>query len=57
MGRIGPCDKAVSLEWGRHYAALQKKGKRPLLMDSLLANTAKMHGLTVVSRNVDDCRG
>jgi predicted nucleic acid-binding protein len=55
--RILPCDTEASLEWGCHYAALQKKGQRPPLMDSLLAATAKVHGLTVVTRNVKDMPG
>lgn len=55
--RILPCDTEVSLKWGCQYAALQKKGQRPPLMDSLLAATAKVHGLTVVTHNVKDMPG
>jgi toxin FitB len=42
-------DRAVAEEWGRMNAA------RPLsTVDSLLASTAKVHGLTLVTRNIAD---
>lgn len=47
--RILAVDHAVAEEWGRMTAV------RPLsTVDSLLAATAKVHGLTLVTRNVPD---
>ena len=47
--RLLPIDEAVALEWG----ALSAGDPLPAI-DGLLAATAKVHGLTVVTRNVDD---
>jgi predicted nucleic acid-binding protein len=48
-GRILAVDHTVAEEWGRMTAS------RPLsTIDSLLAATAKVHGLTLVTRNVID---
>ena len=45
--RILPIDQAVADEWGRMGA------KRPVsTVDALLAATAKVHGMTLVTRNV-----
>jgi len=45
--RILPVDSAVADEWGRMNAS------RPLpVIDGLLAATAKVHGLTLVTRDV-----
>lgn len=50
--RILPVDRAVAEEWGR-IAAL-----RPVsVIDGLLAATARVHGLTLVTRNTADVRG
>lgn len=47
--RILPIDQAVADEWGRMSA------KRPVsTIDALLAATAKVHGMTLATRNVDD---
>src|SRR5262249_31049693 len=47
--RILPVDRAVANEWGRLRAA------RPLpVIDGLLAATAKIHRMTLVTRNTDD---
>lgn len=47
--RILPVDQAVAEEWGRMSA------KRPVsTVDALLAATAKVHGMTFVTRNVAD---
>jgi toxin FitB len=46
-GRILAVDQAVADEWGRMTA------KRPApTVDALLAATAKVHGLTLVTRNI-----
>lgn len=50
--RIIPVTQGVAEEWGRLNAT------RPLpTVDSLLAATAKVHGLTLVTRNVTDIAG
>jgi predicted nucleic acid-binding protein len=47
--RILPIDQAVADEWGRMDA------KRPVsTVDALLAATAKVHGMTLATRNVSD---
>jgi hypothetical protein len=47
--RILPVSEEVALEWGRLNAA------DPLpVVDSLMAATARVHGLTLVTRNVRD---
>lgn len=47
--RILPIDQTVADEWGRMSA------KRSVsTIDALLAATAKVHGLTLATRNVDD---
>jgi predicted nucleic acid-binding protein len=47
--RILPIDRAVANEWGRLNA------NRPLpVIDGLLAATAKIHRLTLVTRNTAD---
>ena len=47
--RILPVGDAVALEWGR-IAALRPRGD----VDGLIAATAVVHGLIVVTRNVAD---
>ena len=51
-GRILPVDHAVADEWGR-LAAIRKVPA----VDGLLAATAKVHGLTLATRNVADIAG
>ena len=47
--RILPVDRAVAYEWGRLNAS------RPLpVIDGLLAATAKIHHMTLVTRNTAD---
>jgi hypothetical protein len=49
--RILPVDEAIAEQWGRF------NGPAPLpVLDSLLAATAKVHGLTVVTRNLKDIK-
>lgn len=40
--------------WGRIFARSQLDGKKPPVIDSLLAATALTHGLTLVTRNEAD---
>ena len=44
-----PVTQDVALEWGRLSA-----GNPPPVIDGLIAATALVHGLTVVTRNVAD---
>jgi toxin FitB len=47
--RILPVDQAVADEWGRMSA------KRPVsTVDALLAASAKVHGMTLATRNISD---
>ena len=49
--RVLPIDAHTATVWG------ELKAERPLLaIDSLLAATAKVHGFTLVTRNVGDIR-
>ena len=48
-GRILPVDDAVALEWGRMSA-----GRPVPVIDGLLAATAKVHRLTLATRNTAD---
>ena len=47
--RVLPVTQEVALEWGRLSA-----GNPPPVVDGLIAATALVHGLTVVTRNVAD---
>jgi predicted nucleic acid-binding protein len=50
--RILPIDQAIADEWGRMAA------RRPVpTVDALLAATAKVHGMTLATRNVSDVSG
>ena len=50
-GRLLPIDARVADRWGR----LMAEAKRPIpAIDSLLAATAALHGLTMVTRNEKD---
>lgn len=53
-GCILPVDSPVAVAWGNYYAAQQQKGHKPPSLDSLIAATALVHGLTVATRNADD---
>ena len=51
QSRILNVDQKISDEWGRLCAV---KGRPVALVDSLIAATAKVHRLSVVTRNVKD---
>jgi toxin FitB len=50
-GRMLPVDVAIADEWGRVLARAEKAGTAGGI-DALIAATAKVHGLQVVTRNV-----
>lgn len=49
-----PFDLAAAREWARMMVRLQEQGRPLPLPDSMIAATALVHGLTVVTRNVRD---
>jgi toxin FitB len=52
--RMLPVDRSVAHRWGVLRAQAEVKGRPLPVVDGLLAATALEHGLTVVSRNVED---
>jgi len=53
-GRIAPIDGAVADEWGRLVARREGTGSPIPAMDALIAATARVHDLTLVTRDVSD---
>lgn len=53
-GRIALIDGAIADEWGRLVAQREISGKSIHAMDAFIAATARVHGLTLVTRNVSD---
>lgn len=53
-GRIALIDGAVADEWGRLVARHEAGGRPIQAIDALLAATAQVHGLTLVTRNESD---
>jgi hypothetical protein len=53
-GRILSIDKAIIDRWGRLRGTALRKGRTFPVIDSMLAATALTHGLTIVTRNVED---
>ncbi|MDA0322652.1 MAG: type II toxin-antitoxin system VapC family toxin [Verrucomicrobia bacterium] len=49
-----PWDAAVGLRWAKLLAELRQSGQTIPIKDSLIAATALVHGLTVVTRNTAD---
>ena len=49
-----PWDAAVGLRWAKLLAELRRSGQTIPIKDSLIAATALVHGLTVVTRNEPD---
>jgi predicted nucleic acid-binding protein len=49
-----PLDTEVLKTWGEFYASHEAKGLNLGVLDSLIAATALVHGLTVVTRNTSD---
>lgn len=55
--RILPVERSVSLEWGRICGEAERIGKRRPAIDALIAATAFVHKMKLVTRNVDDMAG
>ncbi len=55
-GRILPLTNAIAERWGRLEAKRQRLGLALNIADGQIAATALEHGLTIVTRNVDDFR-
>lgn len=49
-------DAETALEWAALLADLRRKGRAMPVKDSLIAATARQHGLTVATRNLPDFR-
>ncbi len=52
--RILPIDDQAAMIWGELTAAAQANGRTVPAIDGLIAATALRHGLTLMTRNVDD---
>ena len=55
--RILPVERDVALEWGRICGEAESVGKRRPAIDSLLAATALVHKMKLVTRNINDMAG
>ena len=54
--RILSVDETVADEWGRLVARCEGRGRPLAAMDGLIAATAEVHSLTLVTRNTTDFR-
>jgi predicted nucleic acid-binding protein len=52
--QIIPIDRIVALAWGELTASHWRTGRKPSMSDELIAATALVHDLIVVTRNVAD---
>ena len=52
--RVLPVDLEVARLWGRLTAHAQRRGRQIAAPDGLIAATARVHGLPVMTRNVND---
>jgi len=52
--RLLPIDIRTATRWGALAGESEKRGKPLPVIDSLIAATAIVHGLTVVTRNLED---
>jgi toxin FitB len=55
--RVLPIDEPVALAWGALTAESERLGRPLPAIDGLLLATAKVHALTMVTRNVNDFAG
>ena len=56
-GRVLPIDAETALRWGEISAEAEGKGRPVPVLDGLMAATALVHGLTLVTRNTADVAG
>ena len=49
-----PWDAATAREWARLVVELRRRGRKMPLFDSMIAATARVHDLTIVTRTVRD---
>jgi predicted nucleic acid-binding protein len=49
---VVPVDAATANEWAKLVAELHRKGRAMPVKDSLIAATARQHGMTIATRNV-----
>lgn len=54
VGRWLPIDEEIAERWGLVNARAIAQGRAMPVIDSLIAATALVHGMTVVTRNTDD---
>jgi len=52
--RVLPVDVSVALAWGTFTANSERLGRPLHVVDGLLLATARVHGLTLVTRNTSD---
>lgn len=55
--RVLPVDQRVALHWGDIMSSREASGRPVTAMDGLIAATAVVHGLALVTRNVADFEG
>jgi len=55
-GRVLPLGEEEMSEWATMQAEAEKRGHRLSVIDSLIAATARCHGLTIATRNIHDFR-
>lgn len=55
--RILPVENAVAQEWGRICGEAERIGRKHPVIDALIAATAVVHGMKLVTRNVEDMAG
>jgi predicted nucleic acid-binding protein len=53
-GKILPVDETVARSWGMLQAASESQGRTLPVLDALIAATAGVHRLTLVTRNKKD---
>ena len=56
-GRILTFDYEAACRWGEIAGRAEQQGRPLPVLDSMLAATALIHGLTLVTRNADDVAG
>ena len=53
-GRIIGVDRSIAETWASLVAKGRRRGKTPPVLDAFLAATALVHGMTLVTRNIQD---